>query len=84
MACPKELEAKTREGVELAKNGNFEEAFKLFNEVLEIDPKCVHTITNKAIAMHNYGEFLINKALEINPEFSEALEAKKLFPLNAT
>ena len=83
MACPKDIEAVTRKGVEFAEKGNLEKALDWFDRALSMDPTCIHTLTHKGKTLAKLGKHgdamsLFNKALEIDPNFEDALEAKKM------
>ena len=48
-----------------------------------MEPNCVHTMTHKGKTMIKLGKYqdamaLFNQALEIDPNFADALEAKNL------
>ena len=66
------------EGINLGKSGKYQEAIKIFDNVLEIDPKHIDALADKTYALcylHKYEEAITtcNKALEIDPKNTHAL-----------
>ena len=49
-------------GNESAKNGNYDDALAAYDKALEIDPKYANAWYNKANALRNFGQSLVDKA----------------------
>ncbi|WP_222424843.1 tetratricopeptide repeat protein [Candidatus Nitrosocosmicus arcticus] len=67
--------------------GNYSEAIKAYDKVLEIDPNDVYALANKAISLKklgNYSEVIkyYDKALAIDPDNIEILDYKALYFYN--
>ena len=65
------------EGIELAKSGDFQKAFKKYNTALELDPSCVEALVGRGCAYANERKYKLavedlEEALDIDPNHKNA------------
>jgi tetratricopeptide (TPR) repeat protein len=63
-------------GVDLCKQGKYDDGIKAYNEAIEINPNIAFTWNNKAEALNRIGKYdeainASNKAIELDPNIAE-------------
>ena len=77
MGNPKFTEAYYNRGVTYGKFGNYQQAIKDYNKVIELNPQYAKTYYNRGVTYGSFGNYQqaikdYNKAIELNPQDAEA------------